>query len=532
MKTTIKHAAVFMPCNLFLLTSCHQEELNQEKEDLAEITVECKSLRDFEKQPVLIEQLLPKNNTTTDLEKGNKDGDLYDFKIDSSKVTHVARNGTAFYTMAISRNENEKNTFENLIISDDGDVQRAYLVKYFPDPIYFRKLKNNMHTPYVGGMNFQQIDYNNLTKSMQTERICIRYTQVLCNYDGDEHTAGAKCTPAFIYTRTIQNCFTVIVSSPEPNVMVDLNTGQENGGGGGSSGSAEAPEILTEPIYLFNMRPFFNNLTLQQKQLWNTLDSETLVHFSNFFHNNDSDEGYEYAESLLDYLILNNNSPEEIDNILDLLDDGKIDGQDVVVGPDLPITNMAQYLSIFDTSQPAVLTLSVDQPKSGSHALFNSSDLPARAGHAFITIKQGTKARSFGFYPKYTMGSFIPMGHTSSGIRFIPTLSSFGNDQGHSFDVSISSLITATQLSNTINGIVAIFQSNPLYDLASLNCVDFAIIVFEGNTNINIPSSESIYSIWDGKTPGTLGEVIRSMILPANATKNTTEGTAPLNSSN
>jgi hypothetical protein len=163
-----------------------------------------------------------------------------------------------------------------------------------------------MHTPYVGGMNFQEINYNNLAKSMQTERICIRYTQVLCNYKGEEHTAGAKCTPAFIYTRTIQNCFTVIVSSPEPNVIVDLNTGQENGGGGGSSGSAEAPEILTEPIYLFNMRPFINQLSNEQKAWWNDpANANAIQNIGIYLQQNQTDEAQEFAKWAIDYLRTN-----------------------------------------------------------------------------------------------------------------------------------------------------------------------------------------------------------------------------------
>ena len=65
-----------------------------------------------------------------------------------------------------------------------------------------------------------------------------------------------------------------------------------------------------------------------------------------------------------------------------------------------------------------------------------------------------------------------------------------------------------------------------------MNCTDLAIISFEGNTTINIPSCESPFSIWDGQTPGTLGEVLRDITLPVSATRNTTGGIAPNNSSN
>ena len=65
-----------------------------------------------------------------------------------------------------------------------------------------------------------------------------------------------------------------------------------------------------------------------------------------------------------------------------------------------------------------------------------------------------------------------------------------------------------------------------------MNCTDLGIIVFENATNINIPSCESINNLWDGQTPGTLGQVLRVMSLPTGSTRNSTGGNAPLNKSN
>lgn len=74
-------------------------------------------------------------------------------------------------------------------------------------------------------------------------------------------------------------------------------------------------------------------------------------------------------------------------------------------------------------------------------------------------------------------------------------------------------------------------KSNPLYNLGSMNCTDLAIIIFESQTGIDIPSCESP-SPWLGQTPGTLGQVIRNLVLPTGVTRNTTGGNAPANNSN
>jgi hypothetical protein len=285
-------------------------------------------------------------------------------------------------------------------------------------------------------------------------------------------------------------------------------------------------------LLLFAISNFVQPLSAEQKLVWNNLSNVTKQHFVKFFRNSNSDEALQYAESLLDYLILNNNSPEaleEINNILDLLDDGKIDGQDVVLAPDVPITNMTQYLSIFNTSQPAVLTLSADQPVAGSHFPVSRNE---RAGHAILTIKQGTKVRSLGFYPEITPASILPNTLTPNPTDFISVPGSFGNDQNHSFDVSISIPITANQLLSTVNNIKTFFQSNISYNIKISNCADFAIVIFNANTNVTIPSCETPKIYWSGQTPATLGEVIRSMTLPAGATRNTTGGTIPTNNSN
>ena len=54
-------------------------------------------------------------------------------------------------------------------------------------------------------------------------------------------------------------------------------------------------------------------------------------------------------------------------------------------------------------------------------------------------------------------------------------------------------------------------------------------MMFEANTNVNIPSCESPNILWDGQTPGTLGEIIRNLPTPVGGTKDTNGGTSPQN---
>lgn len=252
---------------------------------------------------------------------------------------------------------------------------------------------------------------------------------------------------------------------------------------------------------------------------------------NNTVNNTISNENLSFVNELMDYSILEGNtsdSQEEINNILDLIDDGKINGEEVAVGPDTPITDMTDYLSCFNTSQGASITIYADQPKTGSHNLLG----PDRVGHAFISIQQGSIIATLGFYPESSVGSIVPNGLTLDPTDFLPTPGVFGNDQGHTCDVSLTVPINSGGLTNLINGLISVAVSNPVYNLGSSNCTDIALLLFESTTSIDIPNCNSPRPYWNGQTPGTLGEVIRTMPTPAGETKNTNGGNAPNNNCN
>ncbi len=323
------------------------------------------------------------------------------------------------------------------------------------------------------------------------------------------------------------------------------NTGNPPNDGGNSANPIDIVDdgnnpIVTSPVININKTEvkLLNSLTPAQNDWWNSpsTSQETKDAIINYLNeNNDTqnqaEEAIDFVKELIDYCIQENNSQNSIDeikNILDILDDGMINGEQVVVGPDIPITDMADYLDCFDTSQPATITIYADQPVSGEHTIITPS---FNVGHAFISIKQGNKVASFGFYPQSSTGSIMPNPVTLDPTDFISTPGIFGNDQNHEYDVSLSIPISAAGLNNLINTVVNASNDNPYYNLGSANCTDIAILIFENQTSVNIPSSESP-SPWNGQTPGTLGEVIRNMPTPTNGSKNTNGGNSPNNNCN
>ncbi len=275
---------------------------------------------------------------------------------------------------------------------------------------------------------------------------------------------------------------------------------------------------------------FFANLTYEQQQWVYVQTSETQQSIKNYLiANSFSDESKASIEEAINYCETNGNTPEvleEINNTLSLLTNGTINGLPVDLGDSTPITNMANYLSCFNTTQGAILTICADQPVAGTHNLFLGG---GTVGHSFITIKQGNKIRSLGFYPISGSASIVPNLSTPDPNDFHNVPGEFHNNENTSYDVSLSVPITASQLSNLINGTVNFANNNPVYNLSSLNCTDLAIMMFEANSNVNLPSCESPRILWDGQTPGTLGEVLRDLPTPSGGTKDTNGGTSPPN---
>jgi hypothetical protein len=540
---------MFMVLAITLLFSCENDDLSQKEpstQNQPEFVVKKINFKELKNNTKAFEKLQEAEaKSTSHLGRGLFDENFGVF-VDTTNIVMIQEGNNHSYTFRVI-GDNIENEIKNLVLSSSTDLTyRAYIATYASTAEEVNSILTNEMLTEIVPTSIVEVGLSSRDGISGDGADCIDFitvTQSFCRnaagniitnggFLGDE-CDGMSWTEEFVILRLDYDCMSsggdFGTNNPGGQYGPPLNPG--NTGGGGLNPISSDP-LLTTPLLPFAIKDFVKTLSEPKKLAYNSLSIETKQYFLNFFQLDRSYEAFEYAELLLDYLIQNNYSPEaieEICNILDLLDDGKLNGEDVLVGPDVTITNMTQYLSIFNTSLPAEITISADQPVEGSHQPFDPFLPTSKAGHAIITIRQGTKIRSLGFYPGSTGASILPNRLTPDPTDFISVPSSFGNDENHSFDVSLSMPITANQLLNTINNIKVAFQSNTLYNIKTTNCADFAITIFNSNNSTTIPSCESP-TIWNGQTPATLGEVIKTMPLPSGTTRNITGGTLPPNS--
>ncbi|WP_454059355.1 hypothetical protein [Elizabethkingia ursingii] len=117
--------------------------------------------------------------------------------------------------------------------------------------------------------------------------------------------------------------------------------------------------------------------------------------------------------------------------------------------PEKPIEDIKKFLSCFDQTKPANLTV------------YAQNMLASPPGHAFITIQQGNNTMTFGFYPK------DPYLNSLSGRGVM------GEDSLHPYNQALNvGTISPAQLQNIISR--ANDYASTRYDLAVRNCADFA----------------------------------------------------------
>jgi hypothetical protein len=542
-----------------ILFNCQNDDLQKTEpiiENQNEYLIDQISFKEVKENAKAFQKLKEAGTRNASLTGRGVFNDDYGVFIDTTNIMMIEKDGNRSFTFQII-NESNDGEIKNLILnSTDGENYKAYIASYLLSPEEWVKISNgemiNDNLP-SSVTEFSQFARGGVIGDGADCIDIYTITQLYCKDSGgriikDNGDLGSGCVgmswpvETKIY-KIAGDCMSSgggLYGPGTPSNPGDPTN--PNTGGGGGTGSPNnpinnpgtnnpSPPIITTPILLYAIVPFVNGLSAEQKLWWNTATTQLKQDIIKFLQKNQTEEAEDYVKGLIDYANLNNNSSEslqEIKNILDILDDGLIEGQPVVVGPDLPINNMANYLSGFNTTQPATITIYADQPVAGKHNVFSGSNV----GHAFISIKQGTKIKTLGFYPQNSASSIAPNPLTPQPNDFVSTPGIFQNDQGHSYDVSITVSITASQLSSTLNGIISVAQSNPSYNIGSMNCSDLAIIIFKSSTNVNIPSCESPRLYWSGQTPATLGQILRTLTLPPGATRNTTGGTAPLNSSN
>jgi hypothetical protein len=198
----------------------------------------------------------------------------------------------------------------------------------------------------------------------------------------------------------------------------------------------------------------------------------------------------------------NNGGTAEINFVLDLISK-KVDPK--------------EELKCFDKTSTATLTIYVQQPNENTEDIMGANSV----GHAFIGIEQNGIVRQLGFYPIQSSSSaLVAVGKTyDSEIRG-------NNDYLH--HVSISKSINSTELNSIINYV----ENYPkTYNVNSYACTDFAIKV---GTLGGIPLKSTTVSsfTYSGRSPGKLGQEIRSMNSTGVLTINKSSGKSPQSKGN
>lgn len=176
-----------------------------------------------------------------------------------------------------------------------------------------------------------------------------------------------------------------------------------------------------------------------------------------------------------------------------------------------PKISPAQENRCFTKSQSATLTVYVQQGSPGTRAPVGVNQV----GHTFIGIEQNGITRYMGYYPESSAGTIgLTVGRSYAG--------EIHDNSNSPYNVSITAPVSSEQLNNILNYI----NNAPVtYNLNSYNCADFGIAV--GNLGgMNLPNTTSS-GIFSGRSPGNLGEDIRSMNPPSGGSINTNGGNSP-----
>ncbi len=447
------------------------------------------------------------------------DSEMYGFRIDSTEINEVIAGLYKSYSIGIIPDTLDSASFKNLFIEfNDADIKISVL-KYHVDA-------------EERVISFEPETIKDFDEQAGEESRCTTIYISFCVPCGcDQHGCSE-----------MGDCICGLPPLLIEEMFTHCSTGGHGGGGGSGPGGIAAPNAVTA-AKLRQKYFFISQLSDVQYTQYNGLDEDIKGEILTYLENAVNPLGLityatQYPQeavtmviSMIDFIHQNNGMPtatEEISHIFDILQNGSVNGEPILLAPNDPIDDMADFLSCFDFSQDATITLYADQPVTGTNHLIGPN---TNVGHAFISIKQGNHVASLGFYPNCTPCSVLPNPLTLNPLDFMPVPGVFGNDEGHSFDVSITLSITAPQLADLISIIIAA-SNNPVYNLASNNCTDLAVSFFEtAATNLDIPDAESP-SPWSGQTPGTLGEILRDISLPAGGIKNEDGGNAPTNNCN
>ena len=287
-----------------LLVGCQVEDMQESASKRNPYSpIVSKEFKEFEKLPSLLSEALPENKLL--VARNTKTDSLYQFEIDSTAVTQITNNGIAYYTMSITRENQEDGIFENLVVFDDGNEKKAILVKYKPDASFLSRYELNPDTQFSGKFNMMELSHSNLLARSTTATKCFISTHLYCTNNNPPTLAGKGCYTnkdggAHVKSVTSINCFEIVINNPEPYLDNTFVRNPINDVGGGNPDIGNS--VATHPVFMgiINFR-FIRHLTAEQKAWWNNANNnEAVGAILNYLKENTSNHSYTNNQLILD----------------------------------------------------------------------------------------------------------------------------------------------------------------------------------------------------------------------------------------
>jgi hypothetical protein len=202
-------------------------------------------------------------------------------------------------------------------------------------------------------------------------------------------------------------------------------------------------------------------------------------------------------------------------------------GTIIVSPPTNPIADIATYFGCFTNSSAIdhtyTVTVCVLQPDPGTRSPWgftsggssgsSAASNVVNVGHTFLIMKENSAGthitRNVGFYPETQVNPAFP---TDQG--------QLDDNESTGYNISLTYTLTNSQFFAMLNYISLGNNSGYIYDLNSNNCTTFALHTLAAG-GVTLTTQAGNWSGGTGDDPGDLGEDIRDMTVPANATRST-----------
>ncbi len=501
----------------FFLTSCERdnplEDATQIENQEQTFTIKQYSRNKIEKNTKLVsrlkefnENLLEKKSAKTS--RKNVYNNEYDFTIYTDAATYIQNGDYHSYTFPTVQGTDEKIT--NILFElNEEDEYDAFLVKYdyTANELKYQDFNSlSMKT----SMKPIDLDFNSLFAKTTSAYVCIYSYEEKCtsgwvighpelgggNLGGTETKCGMvltawQCENVLYYQEDYKEYH-------QGTATVTIG-GTNYGGTGGSTTSPMPSPFNSEELMKINVVKSELNLS-RTERLWIDKWENGGIAFQIYdfgVTNMWDEEAKVFAKLAIEALVSG-----EIENFNDII---------VFDGPDIPITDVQDFLRCFDTNQNATVTIYVTEPNPSS----GDTHSGRYVGHTFVSVSQGANVSTYGYYPVSDWIS--PLNKSGNSV--------LGNDGSGNepFTASLSITASGTQLQQIINLSI---NNNPTYHLDSYNCTDFAIEI--GNlAGMNLPQANGTWPGGAGSNPGSLGMKIRNRTLGSGETRDTTGGNAP-----